>query len=162
VSAVDLTSGNLASVSSYSGIVSSRGRLWDADHPTLDGVDYRYRGDSLQAWTRHVLGGQPGPRAIRVGFQQVRGPRADCLARHRDLPREPGPECPVTGQVRVHHLHRGLPTVLGLSEVDDAHTSGTKPPQQPERAQLGWIISPQRVHRPPAINRPQNSAIMHR
>jgi hypothetical protein len=46
VSALDLTSGDMASTSIYAGVVSSRGRLWGADDATLDDVEYRYLGDS--------------------------------------------------------------------------------------------------------------------
>ncbi len=108
---------------------------------------------AVQGGSRHVAGGHPRDRGLRIGVQDRRGPLAADPPGRLDLAAEPGPELLVGGEVRVHDLDGDGPAARAAAQVDPAHATRAEPAEQPVRADGPRLTGFQRKHRVPPIPR---------
>lgn len=104
---------------------------------------------AAQGGPRHVPGGHPRHRRLRVGVQDGRGPLAADAPRGLDLAAEPGAELLVGGEVRVHDLDGHRPAARAAAQVDPSHAAGAEPAEQPVRADGPRFACVERLHRVP-------------
>ncbi|MDH6226450.1 hypothetical protein M2169_003420 [Streptomyces sp. MJP52] len=108
--------------------------------------------DLLERRRGHVGGGQPRHRGARVGVDHGGRVEAGDGARRLHLTREADAEQLVLGELRPDGLDRHAPPGGGTREIDQAHASGSQPPEHLERTDPARIGLCQLIHHLPATS----------